>query len=181
MFQKLMDWCSKVTRLQVRTNADTPEQAANAIAFGATGIGLCRTEHMFFDGNRIDAMREMILADNVGRTQERRWPRLLPYQQRRFRRHFPRTERPARHHPLPGSAVARIPAARRTRRRRIWRPKWACRSRRSNSASRNCTSSTPCSASAAAASASSIRKSPRCRSRAIIEAAARGAEARASR
>ena len=60
-----MDWCSKVTRLQVRTNADTPEQTANAMAFGATGIGLCRTEHMFFEGNRIDAMREMILAENV--------------------------------------------------------------------------------------------------------------------
>ena len=55
----------QVTRLQVRTNADTPEQARNAVAFGATGIGLCRTEHMFFEGDRIDAMREMILADNL--------------------------------------------------------------------------------------------------------------------
>src|SRR5260221_1318713 len=62
MFKKLMDWCSKATRLQVRTNADTPEQTANAVAFGASGIGLCRTEHMLFAGNRIDAMREMILA-----------------------------------------------------------------------------------------------------------------------
>jgi len=43
-----MNWCSKATRLQVRTNADTPEQTANAVAFGASGIGLCRTEHMFF-------------------------------------------------------------------------------------------------------------------------------------
>src|SRR6476469_7197127 len=65
MFAKLMDWCSKVTRLQVRTNADNPEQTANAVAFGAAGIGLCRTEHMFFEGDRIDAMREMILASNV--------------------------------------------------------------------------------------------------------------------
>src|SRR5258705_3301075 len=65
MFKQLMDWCSKVSRMQVRTNADTPEQTANAIAFGATGIGLCRTEHMFFEGQRIDAMREMILADTV--------------------------------------------------------------------------------------------------------------------
>src|SRR5256714_487615 len=64
MFKKLMDWCDKAARLQVRTNADTPEQTANAIAFGATGIGLTRTEHMFFEGDRIDAMREMILADN---------------------------------------------------------------------------------------------------------------------
>src|SRR5579859_5134906 len=64
-FKKLMDWCAKVTRLAVRTNADTPEQTANAIAFGASGIGLCRTEHMFFEGDRIDAMREMILE--IGR------------------------------------------------------------------------------------------------------------------
>ena len=62
MFQKLMDWCSKATRLQVRTNADLPDQAANAVAFGATGIGLTRTEHMFFGGNRIDSMRQMILS-----------------------------------------------------------------------------------------------------------------------
>src|SRR6185436_10635102 len=64
-FQQLMKWCSDATRMSVRTNADTPEQAANAIAFGAVGIGLTRTEHMFFEGDRIDAMREMILADNL--------------------------------------------------------------------------------------------------------------------
>ena len=58
-----MKWCSQFTRLSVRTNADTPEQTKNAVAFGAVGIGLTRTEHMFFEGNRIDAMREMILAD----------------------------------------------------------------------------------------------------------------------
>ena len=48
----------------MRTNADTPGQVKNAVSFGATGIGLCRTEHMFFEGNRIDAVREMILAEN---------------------------------------------------------------------------------------------------------------------
>jgi pyruvate,orthophosphate dikinase len=82
-FQKLMDWCAKATRLSVRTNADTPEQTANAIAFGAVGIGLCRTEHMFFEGNRIDAMREMILAD----TKEDRkaaLAKILPYQRDDF-------------------------------------------------------------------------------------------------
>src|SRR5262245_4137438 len=63
LYKQLMDWCSRATRLQVRTNADTPEQTENAVAFGATGIGLCRTEHMFFEGQRIDAMREMILAE----------------------------------------------------------------------------------------------------------------------
>ena len=82
-FQKLMDWCSKVTRMQVRTNADTPEQTAHAIAFGATGIGLCRTEHMFFEGNRIDAMREMILADTKEH-REAALAKILPYQREDF-------------------------------------------------------------------------------------------------
>ena len=83
MFKKLMDWCSKVTKLQVRTNADTPAQAENAIAFGATGIGLTRTEHMFFEGNRIDAMREMILASNV-EDRKQALAKLLPYQKGDF-------------------------------------------------------------------------------------------------
>jgi pyruvate,orthophosphate dikinase len=83
MFQKLMDWCGKVTRMQVRTNADTPEQTANAVAFGATGIGLCRTEHMFFEGDRIDAMREMILADNK-EDRKAALAKLLPYQKGDF-------------------------------------------------------------------------------------------------
>ena len=83
MFKTLMDWCNKVTRLQVRTNADTPEQTENAIAFGATGIGLCRTEHMFFEGNRIDAMREMILADSV-EARKKALAKLLPYQKGDF-------------------------------------------------------------------------------------------------
>jgi len=78
-----MDWCSKVTKLQVRTNADTPEQAQNAMAFGATGIGLTRTEHMFFEGNRIDSMREMILADNVA-DRKKALAKLLPYQKGDF-------------------------------------------------------------------------------------------------
>jgi pyruvate, orthophosphate dikinase len=83
MFKKLMDWCSKVTRLQVRTNADTPEQTANAVGFGATGIGLCRTEHMFFEGNRIDAMREMILAESK-EDRKKALAKLLPYQKEDF-------------------------------------------------------------------------------------------------
>ena len=82
-FAKLMGWCKKATKLQVRTNADSPEQVANAVAFGASGIGLCRTEHMFFEGNRIDAMREMILAETV---EERKiaLAKLLPYQREDF-------------------------------------------------------------------------------------------------
>ena len=82
-FKKLMDWCAKISRLDVRTNADTPEQTAHAIAFGAVGIGLCRTEHMFFEGNRIDAMREMILADTKERRQEA-LAKILPYQREDF-------------------------------------------------------------------------------------------------
>jgi len=83
MFKELMDWCSKVTRLEVRTNADTPEQTANAVAFGATGIGLTRTEHMFFEGDRIDAMREMILAENK-QDRQKALAKLLPYQKQDF-------------------------------------------------------------------------------------------------
>ena len=82
-FLQLMKWCSAATRMQVRTNADTPEQASNAMAFGAVGIGLCRTEHMFFEGDRIDAMREMILAETVeARTVA--LAKLLPYQRDDF-------------------------------------------------------------------------------------------------
>jgi pyruvate, orthophosphate dikinase len=82
-FAQLMDWCGKATRLQVRTNADTPEQTANAVAFGASGIGLCRTEHMFFEGDRIDAMREMILAEKI-EDRQKALAKLLPYQREDF-------------------------------------------------------------------------------------------------
>ncbi|MBI4323881.1 MAG: pyruvate, phosphate dikinase, partial [Chloroflexi bacterium] len=82
-YAKLMNWCSKATRLQVRTNADTPEQTANAVAFGAVGIGLTRTEHMFFEGDRIDAMREMILAENT-EDRKKALAKLLPYQREDF-------------------------------------------------------------------------------------------------
>jgi pyruvate,orthophosphate dikinase len=82
-FQQLMKWCAQATRLEVRTNADNPEQTQNAIAFGATGIGLCRTEHMFFEGERIDAMREMILADNTA-DRKAALKKLLPYQRADF-------------------------------------------------------------------------------------------------
>jgi pyruvate,orthophosphate dikinase len=82
-FLQLMKWCDKATRMSVRTNADSPEQAANAVAFGAVGIGLCRTEHMFFAGNRIDAMREMILAGNT-EDRKKALAKLLPYQRDDF-------------------------------------------------------------------------------------------------
>jgi pyruvate,orthophosphate dikinase len=82
-YAQLMKWCAQATRMQVRTNADTPEQTQNAIAFGAVGIGLTRTEHMFFEGDRIDAMREMILADTLAARQAA-LAKLLPYQRQDF-------------------------------------------------------------------------------------------------
>ena len=83
-FKALMDLCDKYTRLQVRTNADTPHDAQVARAFGAKGIGLTRTEHMFFDDKKIIAMREMILAkDAAGR--EKALAKLLPYQKADFK------------------------------------------------------------------------------------------------
>ena len=82
-FQQLMKWCDAATRMSVRTNADTPDQTQNAIAFGAVGIGLCRTEHMFFEGDRIDAMREMILAETL-EARKAALAKLLPYQRDDF-------------------------------------------------------------------------------------------------
>jgi pyruvate, orthophosphate dikinase len=82
-YAKLMRWTDEFRTLGVRTNADTPEQVANAVAFGAEGIGLCRTEHMFFEGNRIDAMREMILAGTKDE-RARALAKLLPYQRDDF-------------------------------------------------------------------------------------------------
>jgi pyruvate,orthophosphate dikinase len=82
-FLQLMEWCSQATKLAVRTNADTPEQTRIAMAFGATGIGLTRTEHMFFEGDRIDAMREMILATTV-EARKAALAKLLPYQREDF-------------------------------------------------------------------------------------------------
>ena len=83
-FKELMDLCDKYTKLQVRTNADTPHDAQVARAFGAKGIGLTRTEHMFFEDKKIVAMREMILSDTVeGR--EKALAKLLPYQKADFK------------------------------------------------------------------------------------------------
>jgi pyruvate,orthophosphate dikinase len=82
-YSQLMKWCDQATRMQVRTNADNPEQTANAVAFGASGIGLCRTEHMFFEGDRIDAMREMILAEKT-EDRQKALAKLLPYQREDF-------------------------------------------------------------------------------------------------
>jgi pyruvate,orthophosphate dikinase len=83
-FAKLMGWADEVRKLGVRTNTDQPDQARVAMAFGAEGIGLCRTEHMFFQGDRIQAVREMILAeDETGR--RRALAKLLPMQKQDFK------------------------------------------------------------------------------------------------
>ena len=82
-FGRIMAWADKFRRLQVRTNADTPHDAAKARELGAQGIGLCRTEHMFFEGDRIAAIREMICSDTVEQ-RERALAKLLPMQQGDF-------------------------------------------------------------------------------------------------
>ena len=79
-FGRIMGWADKYRTLKVRTNADTPADAKKARELGAEGIGLCRTEHMFFEGNRIDAFREMICAANV-EEREAALSKILPEQQ----------------------------------------------------------------------------------------------------
>ncbi|MBI5474784.1 MAG: pyruvate, phosphate dikinase [Ignavibacteriae bacterium] len=82
-YAKIMAWADKYRKLKVRTNADQPDQSANAVAFGAEGIGLCRTEHMFFGEGKIGPMREMILADTVDE-RKAALARLLPLQREDF-------------------------------------------------------------------------------------------------
>lgn len=82
-FAKIMQWADKYRAMKIRTNADQPDQSANAVAFGAEGIGLCRTEHMFFGEGKIGPMREMILADTVEQ-RKAALARLLPLQRRDF-------------------------------------------------------------------------------------------------
>ena len=119
-YVQLMAWCKKATKLAVRTNADTPEQTLQAMAFGAEGIGLTRTEHMFFEGDRIDAMREMILADNL-QDRETALAKLLPYQREDFfgifkaLKGYPATIRfldPPLHEFLPNTKEAQMDLAR---------------------------------------------------------------------
>lgn len=86
-FGKLMEWADKVRRMRVRANAETPEDARVAREFGAEGIGLCRTEHMFFSDDRILAMREMIVADDLG-GRRKALAKILPMQREDFRQIF---------------------------------------------------------------------------------------------
>ena len=82
-FETIMNWCDEIKRLKVRTNADTPKDAKQARLFGAQGIGLCRTEHMFFDETRIKAMREMIVSDTPEQ-RSKALDKILPMQQSDF-------------------------------------------------------------------------------------------------
>jgi pyruvate,orthophosphate dikinase len=128
-FSSLLGWADKIRKLDIRTNADTPEQVATAIAFGAKGIGLTRTEHMFFEGDRIDAMREMILAASLD---ERKvaLAKLLPYQREDFVGIF--------------KELKGLPATIQRRSRLTLRKSLGFPPKRSIAASRNCTSSTRC-------------------------------------
>ena len=160
-FNQLMAWCSKLARLDVRCNADNPEQTENALAFGAVGIGLTRTEHMFFEGNRIDAMREMILAANT-EDRKKRSPSC-------FRISATISPASSKHSAAsPPRSVFSIPRSTsfcRTARSSRWiSPRRSgSKSNSFSSGSRNSTSSIRCSGIAAAGSASPTRRLPRCR------------------
>ena len=161
-FAAVMEWADAIRRMKVRTNAETPADARMARSFGAEGIGLCRTEHMFFDGDRIVAMREMILADTE-KGRRAALAKLLPMQRSDFLELFeimaglPVTIRlldPPLHEFLPKTEeeIDEVAAV-----MNVSRPT-SCAS-----APRRCTSSTRCSAIAAAGWRSPIPRSPRCR------------------
>ena len=169
-FNTLLGWTDKFRRLGVRANADQPDQAELAYAFGARGIGLCRTEHMFFGEGRIPIVQRMILADNEA---DRRAAlnELLPMQREDFYGVFKamkgtpvtiRTIDPPLHEFLPKREDLMVEIAvmesKGQKGKELDGEEGTC-SRASNS----CTSSTRCSAIAACASASPIPRSPRCR------------------
>ena len=159
-------------RLQVRANADTPHDARIARAFGAEGIGLCRTEHMFFEGDRITAMREMIVARDEG-GRRRALAKLLPMQRADFEGIFEAMDGLPGHDPAARSAAARVPAARRRGVASCSRARSAHARRARRRSWSRCARRTRCSAIAAAGWASPTPRSPRCRARAIFEAAVR--------
>ena len=104
-FARLMGWADAVRTLKVRTNADTPRDTKQAVKFGAEGIGLCRTEHMFFEASRIAAVREMILADTKEQ-REKALAKILPMQQGDFEAMYKALEGRPMTVRYPGSAAA---------------------------------------------------------------------------
>ncbi len=185
--QKFMDWADPYRTMKVRANADIPRDAIQARAFGAEGIGLCRTEHMFFGEQKIPHMRAMILADNE-KDRRTALKKLLPMQRKDFDGRLPRDGWIPSHHPHARSSAARVPAAPR-RADGEYRNSSVCRREAEKVAGRQiprlrsqsgwrfeeafasapesrravARSSIPCSDIAVAASASPIRKLPRCR------------------
>ena len=167
-FEKVLEWADEIRTLGVRTNADTPEDAKKAREFGAEGIGLCRTEHMFMAADRQPKMRAMIMAESEEDRREA-LDELLPLQQEDFEglfeemRGLPVTIRlldPPLHEFLPEGRGARRGgrAGARSRSRTTSRS-----SRRRSTASTSSRRPTRCSAPAACGWASSIRRSTRCR------------------
>jgi len=125
-YAKLMKWADEFRALGVRANADTPAQVKNAVAFGAEGIGLCRTEHMFFEGDRIDAMR----GDDSRRTPRRARAstgETAPVSARRFYRHLYGAKWFAWHDSLSRSPAARVSARRSRAAKRIGEQAWGSR------------------------------------------------------
>ena len=108
-FERLLSWADKFRRLGVRANADLPDQAEIAYAFGARGIGLCRTEHMFFGEGRIPIVQRMILADNEA-DRRKALDELLPLQREDFYGVFKAMHGYAGDDPHDRSAAARVPA-----------------------------------------------------------------------
>jgi pyruvate,orthophosphate dikinase len=113
-FAVLMGWADRHRRMKVRANAETPADCRMARQFGAEGVGLCRTEHMFFDASRISAVRQMILAENEAQRRAA-LAKLLPEQRGDFRAIFRSHGGPAGHHPSARSAAPRVPAPGRRR------------------------------------------------------------------
>ena len=106
-FGRIMAWADKYRQMKVRTNADNPRDAKQAMKFGAEGIGLCRTEHMFFEADRIPAIREMICSDTVEQ-REKALEKLELMQQGDFEAMLRGHGGQPHHHPLPGSPPARV-------------------------------------------------------------------------
>jgi pyruvate,orthophosphate dikinase len=170
-FAELLGWADEVRTLRVRANADTPRDARVARGFGAEGIGLCRTEHMFFEGERITAMREMIVARDEG-GRRRALAKLLPMQRQDFEGIFEAMDGfPSRS----ACSTRRCTSSCRTAARSRSCSRGTLRLSREEltASSTRCARRTRCSGTAAAGSGSPTRRSPRCRARAIFEAAVR--------
>lgn len=170
-FMSLMVWADEFRRLGVWANADQPNQAEEAIAFGAEGIGLTRTEHMFFDGDRIDAVREMILAEDLeGR--EKALSKLLPMQREDFKGLF----RVMKERPVTiRTWTRRFTSSCRTTKKisRSSQPGWVSAWNNSAQRCRACTKPTRCSGIVGAALESFTRKLRPCRRVPLLKPRAR--------